>query len=272
MTTVQEIYNYLDRKAPFAIQESWDNSGLLVGDPQGEVCCILTALDITDEVVEEARTLGAQLIVSHHPLIFTPVKRMTLSPEDLVGRKLWRLARQNTAAICCHTNLDAVEGGVNTVLAQSLGLINIQHLAQEGLDPQGRPYGIGRVGELDEPVDTGELLALVQEALTPNGVRFVDGGKPIRRIAVGGGACGSMLEDARRAGCDAFVTSDLKYNHFLDAKELGMTLIDAGHFPTENLVLPTLVRWLEEGFPGIKVVTSQAHAEVIRYDLGEISL
>lgn len=272
MTTVQEIYHYLDRKAPFSLQMDWDNSGLLVGDPAAEVSRVLVVLDITDRVVAEAGDWGAQLIVSHHPLIFQPVKRVTCAPEDLTGRKIWKLIAQRTAAICCHTNLDAVEGGVNSALATALGLEEVGQLAQDGVDGQGRPYGIGRVGSLPEPMELGEFLAVVQQELRPNGVRYVSGGRPVRRVAVGGGACGSMLSDALQAGCDTFVTSDLKYNHFLDAEELGLNLIDAGHFPTENVVVPTLARWLREAFPALEVRVSNAHAEPIRYDTGEICL
>lgn len=263
MTTVRQIYDYLDLRAPFALQEGWDNSGLLVGDPEGPVERVLLALDITDQVIAEGKELGAQLIVSHHPLIFQPVKRMTLAPGDLVGPKLWHLARQGTAAICCHTNLDAVEGGVNTRLAQVLGLTELGQLAQEGVDQQGRPYGIGRVGLLPRPMEPQQFLGLVQERLGPNSLRYVSAGRTIRRVAVGGGACGSMLEDAFRAGCDAFVTADLKYNHFLDARELGITLVDAGHFPTENLVLPVLEGWLRSGFPALEITISQTHREAI---------
>lgn len=269
MTTVEQIYHYLDEKAPFSIQESWDNSGLLVGDPHAPVHRVLLALDITDRVIQEAAEVEAQLIVSHHPVVFTPVKRVTLAEDDLVGRKLWHLARQNTAAICCHTNLDGVEGGVNTVLAQRLGLLEIGQLAQEGTDAQGRPYGIGRVGLLPREMELEAFLVLVQQRLGSHSIRYADGGRPIRRVAVGGGSCGSMLQDARRAGCDAFVTADLKYNHFLDGAELGITLVDAGHFPTENPVLQVLEGWLHEGFPHLEVLISKTHHEVLQGYEGE---
>lgn len=264
MTTVQDIFKGLDRRAPFAIQESWDNSGFLVGDPQAPVERVLVALDITDRVIQEAEALGAQLIVSHHPLIFQPVKRMTLEPGDLVGRKLWHLARQGCAAICCHTNLDGAEGGVNSVLAQTLGLTQIGQLAQEGEDCQGRPYGIGRVGTLPEPMALEDFLARVQKALGPNSLRYTSGGKPVRQVAVGGGACGSLLLDAWKAGCDTFVTADLKYNHFLDARELGLTVIDAGHFPTEQVAVPVLAQWLEKDFPELEVTVSAVHQEILQ--------
>ncbi len=263
MTTVWEIYHFLDTKAPFALQEDWDNSGLLAGDASGEVQRVLVALDVTEQVIEEASALGAQLIVSHHPLIFRPVRQVTLSPEDLTGRKLWALARHGISAICCHTNLDAVEGGVNTALAQALGLTHITLLEQAGTAPDGTAYGIGRVGTLAQEMEVRDFLALVQRSLHPACLRYTPGGGTVRRVAVGGGACGDMLMQAYHAGCDAFVTSDLKYNHFLDAAELGMTLVDAGHFPTENVVVPVLVQWLRKAFPALEVCPSACHREVI---------
>lgn len=265
MTTVQQIYDYLNQKAPFSLQESWDNSGLNVGDLKREVSRILVALDITDQVIEEAIVQKADLIVSHHPLIFNAAKAVTLRPDDLVGRKIWNLARAGVSAICCHTSLDAVEGGVNTVLAQSLKLENLTQLAQCGTDEEGRPYGFGRIGILSEEMTLEEFLSLVQKSLAPHGLRYVDAGKPVSRVAVGGGACGGFMMDAWKAGCDTFVTSDLKYNQFLDAKEMGLNLIDAGHFPTENIVLPTLTGWLSEGFPDVTVSVSRTHGEVFDY-------
>lgn len=271
MPTVKDVYGFLNEKAPFCLQEDWDNSGFLVGDPDRAVTKVLAALDITDEVIEEAAAWGAELIVSHHPIVFQPAKRMTLLPDDLTGRKLWRMAQCGISAICCHTDLDAVEGGVNTVLAQRLGLEALEQLEQTGVDANGSPYGIGRIGSLPQPEETPAFLTRVRQALSPNGIRYTDSGRPIQRVAVGGGACGDMVLTAWKAGCDAFVTSDVKYNQFLDAKELGITLVDAGHFPTENPVVPVLAQWLRAAFPALRVRISQRHREVISYDLGENS-
>lgn len=271
MPTIKAIYDFLNTKAPFSLQEDWDNSGFLVGDPNTEVTKVLTALDITDEVIAEAAAWGAELIVSHHPVIFRPVRQATTGEADLTGRKVWNLARHGISAICCHTDLDVIEGGVNTVLAQKLGLEEIEQLEQTGTDREGRPCGIGRIGSLPQPMETQAFLRLVRSALAPNGIRYTDSGRPIRRVAVGGGACGDMVMTAWKAGCDAFVTSDVKYNQFLDAKELGMTLVDAGHFPTENPVIPVVAQWLRGAFPQVRVRISQRHREVISYDLGENS-
>ncbi|MCD8160058.1 MAG: Nif3-like dinuclear metal center hexameric protein [Clostridiales bacterium] len=265
MTTVKDIYNFLDKMAPFSLQESWDNSGFLVGHESREVTSVFVSLDITEDTVQEAAACGAELMVSHHPVIFHPAKTLTDRRLDGDGKILLSLAEHHMAAICCHTNLDSVEGGVSDALAKALGLVRVEQLHQAGVDCYGRPYGIGRIGEPPEPVPVEKFLTLAKEALHSNGLRYVSGSRMVRRVAVGGGACGSMMEDAVRAGCDTFVTSDLKYNDFLSAAALGLNLIDAGHFPTENPVTEVLARWLTEAFPAVKVTKSAVKREVISY-------
>lgn len=264
MATVREIYQYLDGLAPFSLQMDFDNAGFLVGRGDRQVDKILVSLDITEEVVAEAAQLGCQLIVSHHPVIFFPAKSVTDATPD--GRILLSLVEHNIAAICAHTNLDAVSGGVNDALARKLGLTNIEQLKQDGVDASGRPYGIGRVGNTaGVPMYAPAFAAFVKEALGANGVRFVDARRPVRRVAVGGGACADMLKDALALGCDTFVTADVKYNGFLDAKALGVNLIDAGHYPTEQVVVPVLAKWLADGFTKVEVLTTQTHKEVFSY-------
>ena len=262
MITVNEIYSFLQEKAPFELQEDFDNSGFLVGREGTQVSKILIALDITEQVVAEAVEQGAQLIVAHHPVIFGGVQSMT--DQTTTGRILLALVEHGIAAICTHTNLDAVEGGVNDALALHLGLVNITQLKQEGLDVQGRPYGIGRVGYVTEQ-PLYDFATGVKQLLGANGLRLVDGGKPAHKIAVGGGACASLMGEALAQGCDTFVTSDVKYNHFLDAKAQGLNLIDAGHFPTENVVCPVLRDWLVQRFPQVSVAISMCHREVFSY-------
>lgn len=261
MADVREIYRFMDRIAPFHTQEGFDNAGFLVGRGDREVSKILVALDITREVAEEAARWGAELIVAHHPVIFNPVKSVT--DESPVGRVLLELTEHRTAAICAHTNLDAAHGGVNGCLARALELSDIGQLCQAGVDEKGRPYGIGRTGTVHRPgLSAAEYAAFVKEKLGSACVRFVDGGRPVSKVAVGGGACGSMLEDALARGCDTFVTADLKYNQFLDARALGLSLLDAGHFPTENVVCAPLARRLAKEFPQVEVMVSQVHREV----------
>ena len=265
MPTVSEIYDLIDQLAPFETQLSFDNAGLLVGHGEQSIHKILVSLDITQEVIEEARELGAELIVSHHPVIFHPVKSMT--DLDPVGRKLLALAEYKIAAICAHTNLDAVKDGVNDCLAQAAGLSEIGQLCQEGFDRNGNPYGIGRIGTVSDSaeLDLVTYAKLIKESLGANGIRYVDAGRPVRRVAVGGGACADMINDAIAKGCDTFVTSDVKYDGFLNAKALGVNLIDAGHYPTENVVVPALADYLSAHLPGVEVHRSVCHCEVFSY-------
>ncbi|MEG1879331.1 MAG: Nif3-like dinuclear metal center hexameric protein [Pseudoflavonifractor sp.] len=263
MASVNEISSYLDGLAPFSTQMAFDNAGFLVGQGGQSVRKILVALDITEAVIDEAAELGAELIVSHHPVIFGPVKSIT--DRDPTGRKLLALTQKNIAAICLHTNLDMAPGGVNDALARRLDLMQCSLLQQEGVGADGKPYGIGRVGHRESPASLPAFAAFVKLRLGANGVRYVDCGKPVSRVAVGGGACGDMLQDALNADCDTFVTADVKYHEFLEAQALGLNLVDAGHYPTENVICPVLADWLEKGFPEVQVFRSKRHHEVFSY-------
>ena len=260
MTTVREIESFLYGWAPRELAESWDNVGLLVGDPEAAVERVLVALDITPQVAEEALERGCQLIVAHHPVMncaWHPVQ--TVRADDRQGRTLTALLRGGVAAICMHTNLDAAEGGVNDILAEKLGLTQPEMLTEEK---------IGRIGTLKCEIPLVEFTHSVIELLGCNGLRYVDAGRPVHRVAVGGGACGCYIPQAIAAGCDTFVTSDLKYNDFLDTE--GLNLIDAGHFPTENVVCPALRDRLAEAFPAVDVLCSTSHIrEIIQYCIKE---
>ncbi|MEG1072748.1 MAG: Nif3-like dinuclear metal center hexameric protein [Oscillospiraceae bacterium] len=261
MATVADIYAFLDQKAPFTTQLAFDNAGLLFGHRDAPVTKILIALDITLPVIEEAANLGANLIVSHHPVIWNAPK--SICDDSQLGEILLALAENNIAAICCHTNLDIAAGGVNDTLAERLGLCDLEQLAPVGSED----YGIGRIGTLagGKTFDVETYAMRVKTQLKANGVRYVDGGKQVKKVAVGGGACGDMMAYAIAAGCDTFVTSDLKYNQFLDGAAQKLNLIDAGHFPTENPVCQVLLNWLQEAFFDLPVAISKVHKEVFRY-------
>lgn len=264
MATVNEIYGLLDRKAPFRYQAGFDNAGFLVGRGERTVDRVLVALDITPAVIDEAAAKGCQLIVAHHPVIWGKLGQVT--DETTTGRKVLALIEQNIAAICAHTNLDAAEGGVNSELARRVGLEEPVPLEVDGEDDQGRPYGIGRVGLLSGgPMAVADFAAHVKQALDLEGVRVLDAGVPVSKVAVGGGACGSMLPLVKAQGCDTFVTADLKHDLYLEAADLGINLLDAGHYATETVVCPVLKTWLEEAFPGLSVEIAACQREVFAY-------
>ncbi|MBR4016211.1 MAG: Nif3-like dinuclear metal center hexameric protein [Oscillospiraceae bacterium] len=252
MITVSDILAFVESVAPPSYQMSWDNTGLLCGRKDKEVRTVLVALDPFTSVCQEAVQLGADLLVTHHPLIFQPVTSVT--DQTTVGKAVMTLIRNDIAAINAHTNLDCAPGGVNDILAQRLGLTDISVIGSEHLL---------RAGCYDSTLP--DFLSNVKSSLGCRGLRYVDGGKPVSYVAVGGGSCGSSLPDVIAAGCDTFVTADIKYNQFWDAKELGINLIDAGHFHTENPATSYLADKLQGAFPEIQVVLSKNHDDCMKF-------
>ena len=245
---VQQILDYLETIAPTHMKYEWDNVGLLCGSCKKEVKKVLVALDPFMDVCEEAVKVGADLIVTHHPLIFRPCKSVT--EDDPVGQSILYLAAHGISAVNVHTNLDCAPGGVNDVLAETLGLTDVQII-----DPIGENYGLLRKGNV-KAQSLQSFLTVVKQRLGTPVLRYVDGGREVVSVAVGGGSCGDEYEAALRAGCDTLVTADVKYNQFWDAKELGLNLIDAGHYYTENPVCTVLAQKLCEKFPMLDIMLS----------------
>lgn len=258
MPTVHEIEQAIFAWAPKGTAMQGDNVGHLIGNRTRPVQRVLVALDIVGDVVREAVEGNFDLIISHHPVMnctWSPVQ--TIRDDNEQGRMLLTLIRNNISAICMHTNLDAAVGGVNDVLAARLGLRDVC-LVEGG-------EGVVRAGELSCEMPLQDFLKEVKSALKPNGIRYVDGRKPVSKVAVGGGACGEFFACAAAHGCDTFVTSDVKYNQFIDAKDLGLNLIDAGHFPTEDPVCEAIIQYLADRFPQLTIQKSISHKEIIQY-------
>ena len=254
MIVVQDILAMLTEKAPVENKLDFDNVGLLVGRSDRAVKKVLLALDITEDVIEEGIRIKADLIVSHHPLFF---ELKTVSDVSWTGSRVLALAENRIAAICMHTNLDAARGGVNDALLSALGAVYRGELDEETM--------IGRVGELPETVTMREFLPAVKTALGCNGLRYHDAGRPVHRIAVCGGSGGGEIALAYAAGCDTYVTADIKYDPFLEAKHLGLNLIDADHFCTENVVIPVLKNWIETAFPEMSVTVSAVFKQTVQF-------
>ena len=254
MTTVADILAFLDTLAPRSLKMDWDNCGLLCGRPGREVRRILVALDPFDTVIDEAIRVKADLLVTHHPLIFRN-GLMAVNEDTEAGRCVLKLVEHGIAAINAHTNLDIAPGGINDVLAQTLGLNGIETIGEEGLLRRGTVPA--------QPLP--QFLAHVKQALGCDGLRYVDGGRPVATVAVGGGACADEMEEALAAGCDTFVTSDVKYNQFRTAFQLGLNLIDAGHFHTENPAMPVLRDRLQAAFPEIEVLFADSHRDCMKF-------
>lgn len=251
MYTVASAAEALDRIAPLKTQMDWDNSGLLVGDPSREITKILVALDATLSVIREAEALGAELVVTHHPIIFHPIKSL------LAGTSPYEAASRGIAVYSAHTCYDMAAGGVNDALADALGLQNRvplweEHPGQEG----GRTLGFA--GNLPCPMSREEFSGWVEEALgqRPGFVRYLPDAGPeiIRRVAVCGGAGTDCLKDAKPLGCEAYITGDVRHHQYLEAAQMGLLLMDAGHFATENVAMPRLREQLAKALPGVEVL------------------
>ena len=267
VASVNDVYNYLNSIAPVEMKMDFDNVGLLVGRAGADASKILVSLDVTHDVITEALDTGVGLIVSHHPMFFSLT---SVADTDTTGAKIVRLVEGGVSVICMHTNLDAARGGVNDALAQAAGIAGDGRGEAELLSPAGtlatgEAYSYGRVGVLQEPCDLREYLAMLKKSLATNGLRYHDAGKKVCKVAVVGGSGGGELAHAYAQGCDTFVTADVKYDVFLEAKELGINLIDGDHFCTENLVTGVLVEKLREKFPKSEVSVSQRHRQTASF-------
>ena len=261
MTTVKDVLNYVQEIAPAYMKESWDKVGLNCGRLDRPVTKVLVALDPFEAVCKEAKEVGAELIVTHHALIWQPG---FVTDETAWGRNTLFLIENGIAHINAHTNLDCAPGGVNDTLADTLGLENIQVISPAGTDEQGRPYGRLRKGTAEsQSVERGR--GRVKAAWGCDGVREGNRGNRRSQGAVGGGACAGFLEQAAKAGCDTFVTADVRYNQFWDAQDLGINLIDAGHFHTENPVCKILADSIAAKFPELSVVISKNHRDTMNF-------
>ena len=261
MATVADILKFVETLAPRSMKMEWDNVGLNVGRANKEVKKILVALDPFTHVCQEAKDWGADLLVTHHVLIFRPG---FVTDATAQNRNVLFLIENGIAHINAHTNLDLAPEGVNDVLAKKLELENIRIINPMGLDAQGREWGLLRSGDVHEQ-SLPQFLAFVKEKLGCEGLRYEDSGKPVRKVAVGGGSCCSEMMEAVEAGCDTLVTGDAKYNDFWDAHDLGLNLIDAGHFYTENPVVSYLAQKIAAAFPEIEVKISETHADCMKY-------
>lgn len=241
MARVSDFYAYLDKICPFSAQEKWDNSGMLIGDENEEVTRVAIALDITNEVVDYAHRIGANLIISHHPVIFKAQKNF------LKGNIAYSLASKGINAICAHTCLDCAEGGVNDVLAEILEIENTE------IFPCEESGNLVRVGVLNEKMTCDELAKKIKSVLG-GCVRYNDNEKKIESVALCGGAGSDFIGEIINAGIDAYITGDAGHHHFLDCAEGCVALFAAGHFETENPVIASLANQFRCEFSDIDIV------------------
>ncbi len=255
---VKDVTGVIEEFAPLAIQEGWDNSGLCIGSPEDRVSSVLLGLDCTPELVDEAVECGADMIVTHHPLIFSGLKK--ISPDDQVGAAVIKAVRAGISIYAAHTSADKVIAGVSGAMAARLGLLNVGIL-----DEDGEGTGLGVVGDLPEPLTAEEAVRLVKERFNLKMMRSsrpVDG--KISRIAMCGGAGGSLIGAARKSGAQLYLSGDISYHNFFAPD--GFMIMDIGHYESEIEIVDILFSLIKKNFPTFAVrITQNIYSNPIFY-------
>ena len=240
MSTIQDVYDHLHSIAPFQYQENYDNAGIIVGNPNSKVFGVVTCLDSTEAVIDEAIALGANLVVAHHPIVFRGLKRFT--GQNYIEKTIIKAIKNDVAIIAIHTNLDnVINQGVNERIAQQIGLTNIKPLVVKAeIDQSKGAVGSGVIGDL---ANEEEELVFLKNLKTKMNAQLVKHtnilGKPIKKVAVCGGVGGFLLGNAITARADIFITSDYKYHEFFDANEQ-IIIADIGHYESEQFTINLL--------------------------------
>lgn len=258
---VSDIIKYMESLAPTKLAESWDNVGLMVGDADSEASTVLVCLDITDKVVKEAVDNNVDMIITHHPLIFKGMKSITA--QTAAGKRVMTLIKNNISVYSAHTNLDIAYGGTNSALARLLGLENVQ-----GLIPTQNPDEfLGRVGDLPVPMSFYAFSLLVKEQLCAEYITVTGNDMTIvSRVALctGKAAGYEYLAQAKKMGCQVYITGDVGYHDGQTANDLDICMIDGTHYMTEVIVVPVLQEYLKLEFPEINVIKSKVNAQTLR--------
>ncbi len=251
MTTVKEIYDYIDSFAPFDTAEGYDNVGILAGDPNENITRVLLALDITTAVVKKAEEINARLIISHHPVIFRPVRSV------MKGTALYELVQSGISAICAHTNLDkSQEFGVNTALASAMGLKNCKISDKSELL---------FTADTEKAMTAEEFAVSVKNSIGLDSIAYTNGGRMINKVGFCSGAGGDEIFTAKADGCDAFVTGELKHHEIIFANENNISAYILGHFGSENVVIKPLAKKLSERFTDITFEVIQGDTDGVKF-------
>lgn len=254
MVTVNDIMQSMSRWAPLDTISEGDNVGLLVGRKNAPVKCVLTALEINSKIIDEAIEKGADMIVCHHPIIYNSDLK-SIADEDYISLMIIRLIEHKIAVYAAHTNLDWAKGGVCDILADTVGIDNLESLVGNQ----------GRIGQI-KPMKLIDFAQKVKENLNCPAIKFVgDPDRIIKRVGLVSGSGGSYMDEAIKQGCDLFLSADFKYHQALKAEEVGICLIDAGHFETENGIIYSIANYLKKEYNNITVLTSDRKKSYYKY-------
>ena len=254
----KDIIKAIEEFAPLSIQEGWDNSGLCVGSPEDEVSSVLLGLDCTEKLIDEAIECGADMIVTHHPLIFSGLKK--ISPEDQTGSAVIKAIKAGICIYAAHTNADKVIAGVSGAMAARLGLEDVRIL-----DEDAEGTGLGVVGNLPAPISAEDAIALVKERFSLKVLKCsapVNG--PVSRIAMCGGSGGSLIGKAKKSGAQLYISGDISYHNFFTPEDF--MIMDIGHYESEIEIVDILFSLIKKNFPTFAVrITQNINSNPIYY-------
>ncbi|MBT8190721.1 MAG: Nif3-like dinuclear metal center hexameric protein [Bacteroidia bacterium] len=262
--TVNDIQLFLHNIAPNHFQESYDNSGLLVGNTGDEVRGIVVCLDSTEAVIDEAISLGANMVVAHHPIIFSGLKRIT--GRNYIENIVRKAIKNDINIFAIHTNLDNVyQNGVSTHIANKIGLKNIEILQKKEISYEDLPTGSGVIGQLNTPVDEMEFLQFLKSTMETDCVRYTNLlGKSIQNVALCGGSGRFLLEEAIRQEADIYISADFKYHEFFDANDK-ILIADIGHYESEQFTIQMLHRILTNKFNTFATHYTKVNTNPVNY-------
>lgn len=254
MNKVKDIINIMEEFAPKNLKEDFDNVGLMVGSKEKEVKKILLALDCTLKVIDEAIEKNIDLIITHHPLIFK--KPSNITEDTLVGKKIIKLIRNDISLYSSHTNLDSASGGLNETIVELLGFTS-KELIERNKNARNNNEGLGRIIRLESPILLDELINIVKEKLNIKSLKIVRGNDKIKNIAVINGSGSSFFDMAHKMGADCIITGDTTYHFASDYKEMGVSIIDTGHFLSEWLVFLEVIKRLNKQLHNLEIIISE---------------
>ncbi|SMB89916.1 dinuclear metal center protein, YbgI/SA1388 family [Desulfonispora thiosulfatigenes DSM 11270] len=262
---VKDVIKQFEQLAPKEYAEKWDNVGLMLGSIDSNVQKILVTLDVTLHVVNEAIEKGIDLIIAHHNPMFNPLANITL--DNPQGKLITKLIKSEINLYCAHTNLDSCPGGVNDILADLLELTDVKVLDKSSqVNTFDQNVGLGRVGILPQETSLLEFIKQVKAALNIDSLRYVGNlDTKIKKVSLCGGSAASLINDAINIGADVFLTGDLKFHEAQDAENLGICLIDAGHFATEVPVVKKVAAYLQNSFSELEIIESKINTEPFKF-------
>lgn len=254
MSRIREIINEIEKAAPKFLKEDYDNVGMMVGDEETEVKKVLIALDCTKEVIEEASSLGCGMIITHHPLFFR--KPNSIVKGDLTGDKVLKLIKEDINLYSCHTNLDSAQKGINETLVSMLGYKS-DSIMDQSRKKGYENCGIGRIVKLEEAISLNDVIDNVKKTLNIKNLRVARGCNEIKTIAIINGSGQDFFKMAKSMGADCIITGDTTYHFVSDYKEMGISIIDAGHFGTEYAVFLKTLEFLNDKFKDVEFISSK---------------